>query len=128
MKQVFQTVNAPQPSGPYSQCVKAGNYIFVSGQDGIHPNGELGGNSIAEQAARSLENIKNILAEANASMADIVYMTCHLSELNQKTFDEFNQVYEEYFKNVNQKPARITVGSQLLGVKVEISAIAYVSS
>lgn len=126
MKQIFQTKHAPQPSGPYSQCVKSNNLIFVSGQDGVHPNGELAGETVAEQAAASLNNIKHILEAAGASIADLVYMTCHLAELNKETAREFNEVYTEFFKDVHEKPARITVGSQLLGVKVEISGIASV--
>ncbi|WP_404456440.1 Rid family detoxifying hydrolase [Virgibacillus necropolis] len=124
---MIQTLNAPKPCGPYSQGVKAGNFIFVSGQDGVQPNGESAGESISEQTAASLENIKNVLAEKGAKLSDIVYATCHLSELNQGTVQEFNSVYESYFKDVEVKPARITVGSQLLGVKVEISAIAAVN-
>ncbi|WP_240510115.1 Rid family hydrolase [Virgibacillus profundi] len=121
---MIQTLNAPQPSGPYSQGVKAGNLIFVSGQDGVHPNGESAGESISAQATASLENIKNILAKQNAKLSDIVYVTCHLAELNQENVSEFNEIYASYFKDVAVKPARITVGSKLLGVKVEISAIA----
>ncbi|WP_449354162.1 RidA family protein [Virgibacillus natechei] len=125
MKQFIQTGDAPQPSGPYSQGITIENFIFVSGMDGVHPNGELAGESVSEQTAASLENIKHILAEANGTIADIAYVTCHLADLNQETVDEFNQAYEAFFKDVAKKPAKITVGSQLLGVKVEISAIAW---
>lgn len=82
MKQVFQTEHAPQPSGPYSQCVKSNNFVFVSGQDGVHPNGELAGDTVAEQAEACLNNIKHILEAAGATITDLVYMTCHLSDLN----------------------------------------------
>lgn len=126
LKQLIQTLHAPQPTGPYSQGVRTGNLIFVSGQDGVTIDGESAGDSIAQQTEASLANISNILAEAGASISDIVYMTCHLAELNEKNVAEFNQVYESYFKNAEIKPARITVGSQLLGTKVEISAIAAV--
>ena len=124
MKEVFQTVHAPLPSGPYAQGVKVGNFVFVSGQDGVYPNGELAGETIAEQTAASLKNIQSILGAAGATIADLVSMTCHLAELNEETVEEFNQVYARFFKDVDIKPARITVGSQLLGVKVEISGIA----
>ncbi|UJL47474.1 translation initiation inhibitor [Virgibacillus sp. NKC19-16] len=125
MKQIIQTKNAPQPSGPYSQGVNVENFIFVSGMDGVHPNGDLAGDTISEQTTASLENIKHVLAEANGTINDIVYVTCHLADLNQDTVAEFNQAYEAFFKDVANKPARITVGSQLLEVNVEISAIAY---
>ncbi|WP_245835790.1 Rid family hydrolase [Virgibacillus ndiopensis] len=127
LKEVIQTANAPKPSGPYSQGVKAGQFIFVSGMDGVHPDGELAGETIASQAAASLENIKNVLAEKGAKLSDIVQISCHLSELNQENVNEFNKVYATYFEDVEVKPARITVGSQLLGVKVEITAIASVN-
>lgn len=126
MKQQIQTANAPKPTGPYSQGVKAGNFIFVSGQDGVHPDGKLAGDTIAEQTKASLDNIKNILREMDATMSDIVYCSCHLADLNEETVREFNQSYESYFDNVAIKPARITVGSQLLETKVEITAIASV--
>lgn len=126
MKQIFQTELAPHPSGSYSQGVKSNNLIFVSGQDGVHPNGDLAGETVAEQTAASLNNIKHILEAAGATIGDLVYMTCHLAELNEDTVKEFNEVYTEFFKNVHEKPARITIGSELLGVKVEISGIASV--
>lgn len=100
MKQIIQTMNAPQPSGPYSQGVNVEDFIFVSGMDGVHPNGDLAGETVSEQTAASLENIKNVLAEANGTIADIVYITCHLADLNQETVAEFNQVYEAFFKDV----------------------------
>jgi len=78
MREVIQTVHAPKPGGPYSQGVKFGDLVFVSGQDGIHPNGELAGETIA----------------------DVVSMTCHLAELNEETVEEFNQVYAQFFKDV----------------------------
>ncbi|MEC5423054.1 Rid family hydrolase [Virgibacillus sp. C22-A2] len=127
MKQAIETIHAPQPSGPYSQGVKVGQFIFVSGQDGVHPDGKLAGETIADQAAASLENIKNILAETGADLSNIVHVTCHLSELNQNTVQEFNKVYASYFEHVAVKPARITIGSQLLGVKVEITAVAAIN-
>ncbi|MGY0692044.1 RidA family protein [Virgibacillus sp. FSP13] len=123
---MIQTENAPKPSGPYSQGVKIDGLIFVSGQDGIQPNGASAGDTTAEQTAASLENIKYILAEKQATLADVVYVFCHLSDLNQENVKEFNRVYESYFKDIDVKPARITVGSQLLEGKVEITAIASV--
>ena len=126
VKQLIQSLGAPMPSGPYSQGVRAGNLVFVSGQDGVNPDGSSAGDSMADQAAASLENIKSILAAAGVDLSAIVYMTCHLSDLNHGTVAEFNQVYDNFFKEVEIKPARITVGSQLLDVNVEISAIAVI--
>ncbi len=69
-----------------------------------------------------LENIKAILAAGGATMADVVKVSAHLSDLS--LFERYNKVYATYFPD--PKPARITVGSQLLGILVEIDAIAYV--
>jgi len=127
VKEVIETLNAPKPGGPYSQGVKTESFIFVSGQDGLKPNDESPGASIAQQTAASLDNINNILAEKNAGLSDLVYVTCHLSNLNEETVREFNKVYESYFGDMEVKPARITIGSQLLETDVEITAIASVS-
>ncbi|WP_010532045.1 RidA family protein [Lentibacillus jeotgali] len=127
MKEVIETLNAPKPSGPYSQGVKTESLIFVSGQDGVKPDGDLVGTSIAAQTAASLDNINNILAEKDAGLSDLVYVTCHLSNLNEETVREFNKAYESYFEDVDVKPARITIGSQLLETDVEMTAIASVS-
>ncbi|MFC4557676.1 RidA family protein [Virgibacillus kekensis] len=126
MKQLIETLNAPKPTGPYSQGVKAGGFIFVSGQDGVHPDGSTAGESIGAQAAASLDNIKNILAEKGAGLSDLVYVTCHLNDLTEANVKAFNEVYAGYFADVEVKPARITVGSQLMETDVEITAIACV--
>ncbi|QKY70033.1 RidA family protein [Lentibacillus sp. CBA3610] len=126
MKEAIETLNAPKPSGPYSQGVKTDSLIFVSGQDGVKANGESVGASIAAQTAASLENIKSILAEKDAGLSNLVYVTCHLSDLNEETVQGFNKAYESYFEDVDVKPARITIGSQLLETDVEITAIASV--
>ncbi|WP_174614363.1 RidA family protein [Virgibacillus ihumii] len=123
MKEVIESRNAPQPSGAYSQGIKSGNFIFVSGQDGAS-----GGDTIAGQTAASLEQINQILAEKGSGLENIVHMTCHISGLNESTAKEFNRVYAAYFNEVKKKPARITTGSQLLSdAKVEITAIAELS-
>lgn len=123
MKEVIESENAPQPSGSYSQGIKSGNFIFVSGQDGAS-----GGDTIAGQTAASLNQIDQILNEKGAGLNHIVHMTCHISKLNETTAREFNRVYADYFKEIKNKPARITTGSQLLGnAKVEITAIAELS-
>ncbi|SFE21917.1 2-iminobutanoate/2-iminopropanoate deaminase [Lentibacillus persicus] len=126
MKEAIQTLNAPQPGGPYSQGVKTESFIFVSGQDGVKANGESVGASIAAQTTAALENINNILAAKDADLSSLVYVTCHLTDLNDETVREFNKAYEDYFHDVDVKPARITVGSQLLETDVEITAIAAV--
>ena len=122
-KQQIRTDTAAQPIGAYSQGLRVGDFIFVSGQGPLDPRtGDVVGATIEEQTARVLENIKAILAAAGASMSQVVKVTAHLSDLS--LFERYNRVYASYFPN--PKPARTTVGSQLLGILVEIDAIAYV--
>ena len=80
------------------------------------------GTTVEEQTARVLENIKAILAAGGATMADVVKVSAHLSDLS--LFERYNKVYATFFPD--PKPTRTTVGSQLLGILVEIDAIAYV--
>ena len=83
--------------------------------------GQIVGETVEEQTARVLENIKAILEAGGATMADVVKVTAHLSDL--ALFERYNKVYSTYFPD--PKPTRTTVGSQLLGILVEIDAIAY---
>lgn len=109
--------------GAYSPAIRAGDFIFVSGQVPRDPaTGQIVGTTIEEQTQRVLENIKAILEAGGARLADVVKVSAHLSNLAD--FDGFNKVYASYFPD--PKPARTTVGSQLLGFLVEIDAIAYV--
>jgi 2-iminobutanoate/2-iminopropanoate deaminase len=122
-KQRISTSAGAAPVGAYSQGLRAGNFVFVSGQGPLDPaTGKVVGDNIEEQTARVLENIKAILAAGGASMADVVKVSAHLSDL--ALFQRYNRVYETYFPD--PKPTRTTVGSQLPGILVEIDAIAYV--
>lgn len=124
-KQLIQTDQASPPGGAYSQGLRVGDFVFVSGQGPIDPaTGKVTGDTIEEQTARVLENIKAILEAAGASMADVVKSTVHLSDLS--LFQRYNSVYASYFPD--PKPVRTTVGSQLLGMLVEIDVIAYTGS
>ena len=122
-KQQISTKKGASPMGAYSQGLMAGDFVFVSGQGPLDPDtGKVVGETIEEQTTRTLENIKAILEAAGASMADVVKVSAHLSDLS--LFDRYNKVYSTYFPD--PKPTRTTVGSQLLGIMVEIDAIAYV--
>ena len=103
--------------------VRTGDFIFVAGQAPKDPaTGKLVGETIEEQTTQTLENLKAILEAAGATMADVVKVSAHLTDLS--LFDRYNSVYVKYFPE--PRPARTTVGSQLLGFMVEIDAIAYV--
>ena len=121
-KQQITTNSSAAPAGAYSQGLRVGDFVFVSGQGPRDPvTGEMG-TTIEEQTARTLENVKAILDAGGASMADVVKVTAHLSDL--ALFEAYNRVYASYFPD--PKPTRTTVGSQLNGILVEIDAIAYV--
>jgi 2-iminobutanoate/2-iminopropanoate deaminase len=122
-KQQITTRSGAAPIGAYSQGLRVGDFIFVSGQGPLDPEtGQIVGTTVEEQTARVLENIKAILAAGGATMADVVKVSAHLSDLS--LFERYNKVYATYFPD--PKPTRTTVGSQLLGILVEIDAIAYV--
>lgn len=122
-KQEIRTDRAAAPGGAYSQGLRVGDFVFVSGQGPLDvETGEIVGDTIEEQTARTLENVQAILETAGATMDDVVRSTVHLSDLD--LFPRFNEVYASYFPD--PKPTRTTVGSQLLKMMVEIDVIAYV--
>jgi 2-iminobutanoate/2-iminopropanoate deaminase len=123
MKQIINTERAPKPVGPYSQAVKAGNFLFVSGQLAIDPvEGKIIGASVVEQTGQIMENIQEILQKANYTLDEVVISQVYLSSM--KLFSEFNSAYGEYFKK--GFPARVTVGADLpRRALVEISVVAY---
>ena len=111
------------PQGAYSPGLRVGDFVFVSGQGPLNAAGEKVGETIEEQTAQVLENIKAILEAGGATMADVVRSTVHLSDLD--LFQRYNKVYASYFPD--PKPVRTTVGSALLhSILVEIDVIAYV--
>ena len=124
--EVIHTNNAPAALGPYSQAIKAGNLLFLSGQVPLDPETMTvveGG--IKEQATRSLTNIKNVLAEAGADFSNVVKTTVFIKDMNE--FNDLNEVYAEFFGE--NKPARSCVEVARLpkDVKVEIELIAVLS-
>jgi 2-iminobutanoate/2-iminopropanoate deaminase len=121
-KQAITTDKAPVPGGAYSQAVRAGDFIYVAGTTPRHPTTGTMPDSIEEQTAQVMENIKAVLEAGGASMDDVVKSTVHLSDLS--LFHRFNEVYARYFND--PKPVRTTVGSQLHGMLVEIDVVAYV--
>lgn len=104
-KQVISTPNAPAAIGPYSQAVRAGNLVFVSGQIPLDPaTGQLVGGDIGVQTEQVLENLAAILEAAGSSLAQVVKATVYLRDLGE--FGRMNEVYAKFFGE--NPPARAT--------------------
>ena len=118
---------APNPQGPYSHAVKAGGFVYVSGQAALDPGTSkpIHG-TVAEETHRTIRNIKAILEASGASLDDAVKCSVFLADI--RDFAEMNAVYAEYFGAA--KPARTTVQAALpaAGLKVEIDCVAYVGT
>lgn len=113
----------PAPRGPYSPAVRAGDFIFVSGQVAIDPaTNQVQFGDIRHETRMVLTNISRILEGCGAAMADVVKCSVFLAD--GKDFAAMNEVYTEFFGN--DKPARTTVACQFAmpGLKVEIDCIA----
>lgn len=124
-KDIITTQDAPAAIGPYSQAVRAGEFLFVSGQLPANPETGAMAQTVKEQAAQSLTNIKAILNEAGLGMEDIVKTTIFLTDMNH--FGVVNEVYSRSF--AGNYPARSTVQVAKLpkDADVEIEAIAIYS-
>ncbi len=123
MNKVINTVNAPAAIGPYSQAIKAGNTLYVSGQIPFVPETmQLVSEDIKEQTKQCLENLKAILEEAGMSLNDVVKTSVFIKDMNE--FAAINEVYASYF--TDNKPARACVEVARLprDVRVEIEAVA----
>ena len=115
---------APEPQGPYSPAVRAGDFLYVSGQGPIEPgSGQFRLGDIAQQTRLVLENVRRILEGCGARLEDVVKCSVFLAEASD--FAAMNAVYAEFFGP--HKPARTTVAAVLVapGMKVEIDCIAW---
>ena len=117
--------NAPERVGPFSHAVKAGDFLFVTGQMPTQKNDKtklvFGGIEI--QTKQVMENLKNVLNEANSNLDKVIFAWVYL--VNFQDFDKMNAVYESYFSK-NKLPARTCIGvtGLAVGASVEIDLIA----
>ena len=125
MKKTIATEAAPRAIGPYSQAVRAGQWVFCSGQIGLDPaSGELVAGGVVAEAERVLENLRAVLTAAGGSLDSVVRTTVYLIDLAE--FGRVNEIYERHF--TAPFPARATVGVAALprGARVEIDAVALI--
>jgi 2-iminobutanoate/2-iminopropanoate deaminase len=122
-KEIVYTDDAPQAIGPYSQAVKAGGFVFVSGQVALDPGtGQLIVGDVRLQTRRALQNVQAILEAAGSSLDKVVRTTVYLKDLND--FGVMNEEYTTFFRDA--RPARATVQVARLprDAAIEIEAIA----
>ena len=124
MQSAVSTESAPKALGPYSQAIKAGQFLFVSGQVPIDPaTGEIVQGSVADQTRRALQNIGEILSAGGASFRQVVRTTVYLADLAD--FASMNEVYATFF--TVPQPARSTIQAARLprDARIEIDVIAF---
>ncbi len=123
----ISTDKAPKAIGPYSQAVKSGTSVYVSGQLPIDPStGEFKEGCIRCKARQSLTNIKNILESEGLSMKDVVKVTVLLTDIND--FSAVNEVYADFFEEPYPARSAFAVAALPKGSPIEIEAIAEVST
>lgn len=124
MKEAVSTNNAPKAIGPYSQAIRAGDFLFVSGQLPIDPRtGAIAAPDAAAQAGQSLANIKAILEAAGMGMGDVVKTNVFLK--NMGDFAKVNEVYAGFFDGVFPARAAVEVARLPKDALVEIEAVAF---
>jgi len=122
-KNIINTEKAPPPVGPYSQAVRAGNMLFISGQIPIEPrSGKPVGGDVEQQTKRVMENIGAILHSQGLSFINLVKTTIYLKNLGD--FEAVNRIYGDYFDSGPPARACVEVSRLPKDVAVEIEAIA----
>jgi 2-iminobutanoate/2-iminopropanoate deaminase len=124
MLSAVSAASAPKALGPYSQAIRAGQFLFVSGQVPVDPaSGDLISGSIAEQTRRALQNVGEILTAAGTSFQHVVRTTVYLADLSD--FAAMNEVYATFF--TAPQPARSTIQAARLpkDARIEIDVIAF---
>ena len=125
VREAISTPQAPAAIGPYSQAIRAGDFLFVSGQIPLNPaTGILVEGGIKEQTHRVLQNLDAILNAAGSSMASVVKTTVYLKDMAE--FTDMNEVYGTYFPAPAPARATIQAGRLPRDVRVEIDLVAYV--
>ena len=122
-KEIINTDKAPKAIGPYSQAVKAGGFLFTSGQIPIDPaTGEMVEGDIRQQVKQVLDNLKAILEAAGVGLKDVIKTTVFIADMND--FAAINEVYAEYFGSNSPARSCVQVAKLPKDAGVEIETIA----
>ena len=122
IKKIISTDQAPQAIGSYSQAVKAGDFLFASGQIALDPiSGEMMNDSFKAETRRVFDNVKGIAFAADLALSDIVKLTVYLTNLDD--FAALNEVMAEYFTEPYPARAAVQVAALPKGATVEVDAI-----
>jgi 2-iminobutanoate/2-iminopropanoate deaminase len=124
MRKAIMVDGAVKAAGHYSHAVIANGFVYISGQGPADPVTNVVPDGFAEQVRQTLRNVQIILKGAGADLADVVKVNAYLSDVAR--FREYNAIYQEFF--LADPPARTTVGSQLVGIQVEIDCVAVLPS
>lgn len=125
-KHLIRTEAAPAAIGPYSQAVRAGEFLFTSGQIPLKPSGELETGDIRMQTEQVLENLKAVLEAGGSSLSQVVKCTCFLADMNH--FAAMNEVYSSYFSSATPARSAVQVARLPRDVLIEIEAVALVQA
>jgi len=129
MKEEVYTKNAPEPVGPYSQAVKIGDVVYLSGQIALNPEtNEMNNETLEDEVKQVLENLSQVLEAAGLSVSDVVRSDIFMTDLGQ--FSLVNEIYEMWLGDTEVKPARQTIEVETLpkGARLEVSCIAHISN
>jgi 2-iminobutanoate/2-iminopropanoate deaminase len=123
MSEAVSTPGAPAAIGPYSQAVRCGNLVFMSGQLPLDPaTGRLVEGGIAEQTRQAMANLRAVLSAAGTDFRRVVKTTVFLADLSQ--FAEFNRTYASYFESSPPARSTVQVAALPLGAAIEIEMVA----
>jgi 2-iminobutanoate/2-iminopropanoate deaminase len=121
-KQNIHAIGVKNPNLPFYPAVRAGDFIFVSGQVAKDADGRMLDGTIEDETAATIESIKRVLAQEGATLADVVKVTTYLADA--RDFGRYNRVFADYFKDAIL--ARTTVEARaVIATKIEMDAIAY---
>ena len=126
LRRAIHSDRFPKPVASYSQGFQVGNTLYITGQLPVDPvsNEVVGNGDITEESHQVMRNLMAVLQEAGFAAADVVSATVYLTDIN--TLDRFDAVWQEYFPNAEANPSRavVQVAALVLGILLEISAIA----